>query len=154
MRRRRLLQAGIATGAMGLVGGLWAAQPRSALWPAVGRGKRAAVVRSVHVVIVGGGLAGMSAAATLAARGVRVTLCERADAVGGKLAGWPIQVDGAEVPMEHLDGDFLAQGMLLRAVHATGGALPDQRPDHVLPGERRAHERIVLGACRERAGGR
>ena len=133
MRRRRLLQAGIATGAMGLVGGLWAAQPRSALWPAVGRGKRAAVVRSVHVVIVGGGLAGMSAAATLAARGVRVTLCERADAVGGKLAGWPIQVDGAEVPMEHGFHGFFRQYYTLLDLLGRAGADRDMVPQSRYP---------------------
>jgi uncharacterized protein with NAD-binding domain and iron-sulfur cluster/nitrite reductase/ring-hydroxylating ferredoxin subunit len=42
----------------------------------------------VDVVIVGGGLAGLSAGVSLAARGVRVTVLERGSAVGGKLAAW------------------------------------------------------------------
>jgi 1-hydroxycarotenoid 3,4-desaturase len=37
------------------------------------------------VVVVGAGIAGLTAAAVLAHEGVRVTLCERTEAVGGKL---------------------------------------------------------------------
>ncbi len=40
-----------------------------------------------HVVVVGAGLGGLACAARLAAGGHRVTVCERADDVGGKL-GW------------------------------------------------------------------
>ncbi|TWT56583.1 phytoene desaturase family protein [Allorhodopirellula solitaria] len=39
-----------------------------------------------HVVVIGGGLAGLSSACVLAARGHRVTLCEKNDWVGGKAA--------------------------------------------------------------------
>jgi phytoene desaturase len=39
-----------------------------------------------HVVVVGGGLAGLSSACVLAARGHRVTLCDKNDWVGGKAA--------------------------------------------------------------------
>ncbi|MGV3484186.1 MAG: phytoene desaturase family protein [Planctomycetaceae bacterium] len=41
---------------------------------------------SSHVVVVGGGLAGLSAACTAASRGYRVTLLEKNDWVGGKAA--------------------------------------------------------------------
>lgn len=41
---------------------------------------------SKHVVVVGGGLAGLSSACVLAARGHRVTLLEKNDWVGGKAA--------------------------------------------------------------------
>lgn len=40
------------------------------------------------VVVIGGGLGGLAAACTLAARGVRVTLCERNTWLGGKAAVW------------------------------------------------------------------
>jgi len=39
-----------------------------------------------HVVVVGGGLAGLSSACVLAARGHRVTLCDKNEWVGGKAA--------------------------------------------------------------------
>lgn len=39
-----------------------------------------------HVVVIGGGLAGLSSACVLAARGHRVTLCDKNDWVGGKAA--------------------------------------------------------------------
>ncbi|MFG0268261.1 MAG: phytoene desaturase family protein, partial [Rhodopirellula sp. JB055] len=39
-----------------------------------------------HVVVVGGGLAGLSSACVLAARGHQVTLCDKNDWVGGKAA--------------------------------------------------------------------
>ncbi len=41
---------------------------------------------SLHVVVVGGGLAGLSSACVLAARGYRVTLLDKNDWVGGKAA--------------------------------------------------------------------
>ncbi len=40
-----------------------------------------------HVVVVGGGPAGLSAALVLASRGVRVTLLEKSDGLGGKARG-------------------------------------------------------------------
>ncbi len=41
--------------------------------------------RAAHAVVVGGGVGGLACAIDLASRGVRVTLCERAGQVGGKL---------------------------------------------------------------------
>lgn len=43
-----------------------------------------------HVVVVGGGIAGLAAAAVLAERGVRVTLVESSDRLGGRVAAWPV----------------------------------------------------------------
>ena len=43
-------------------------------------------VKPVHVVVVGGGIGGLSSAIALAARGCRVTLLERAARVGGKMS--------------------------------------------------------------------
>ncbi len=42
--------------------------------------------RPLHVVVIGGGLAGLSSACVLAARGHRVTLLEKNDWIGGKAA--------------------------------------------------------------------
>jgi isorenieratene synthase len=41
-----------------------------------------------HVVVAGGGIAGLSAATGLAERGVRVTLVEREPYLGGRVGGW------------------------------------------------------------------
>ena len=43
---------------------------------------------SPHVVVIGGGFAGLSAAALLARRGARVTLLEKNDQVGGRARVW------------------------------------------------------------------
>lgn len=45
-----------------------------------------------HVVVVGGGIAGVSAAVGLAERGVRVTLLEAESSLGGRVRSWPVDV--------------------------------------------------------------
>ncbi len=50
-----------------------------------------------HVVVIGSGLAGLSSACVLAARGHRVTVLEKNDWVGGKAA--PLQEDGYRFDM-------------------------------------------------------
>lgn len=49
----------------------------------------------LHVAIIGGGFGGLAAAVSLAAKGVRVTLLERQDDVGGKARR--VEVDGAPI---------------------------------------------------------
>ncbi|WKU47581.1 protoporphyrinogen oxidase [Streptomyces sp. VNUA116] len=61
---------------------------------------RSAVSSEHHVIVVGGGISGLAAALRLARAGVRVTLLEGGDRVGGKLhageiAGMPVDL-GAE----------------------------------------------------------
>ena len=51
-----------------------------------------------HVVVVGGGIAGLAAATGLAERGVRVTLLEREDQLGGRVASWPVESAGGARP--------------------------------------------------------
>lgn len=43
-----------------------------------------------HVVVVGGGIAGLASAAVLAERGVTVTLLEASPRLGGRVAAWPL----------------------------------------------------------------
>jgi carotenoid phi-ring synthase / carotenoid chi-ring synthase len=50
------------------------------------RGTRDKAEAGTHVVVVGGGIAGASAACVLAERGVEVTLIEAQDSLGGRLA--------------------------------------------------------------------
>ena len=44
---------------------------------------------AAEATIVGGGIAGMSAAVVLAERGVAVTVLEAAEHLGGRLGAWP-----------------------------------------------------------------
>lgn len=55
-----------------------------------------------EAVVVGGGIAGISAATVLAERGVEVTLLEAAPTLGGRLGAWPHTLpDGTEQVVEH-----------------------------------------------------
>ncbi|WP_156618200.1 FAD-dependent oxidoreductase [Mycobacterium sp. 852013-51886_SCH5428379] len=60
------------------------------------------VPAGTEAVIVGGGIAGISAAVVLAERGVDVTVLEAADHLGGRLNAWPETLpDGTEQMIEH-----------------------------------------------------
>ncbi len=57
---------------------------------------------AAEATIVGGGIAGMSAAVVLAERGVAVTVLEAAEHLGGRLGAWPERLpDGIEQYVEH-----------------------------------------------------
>ncbi|GAA0932138.1 FAD-dependent oxidoreductase [Pseudonocardia zijingensis] len=61
-----------------------------------------AVPAGTEAVVVGGGIAGVSAAVVLAERGVAVTLLEAAPTLGGRLGAWPHTLpDGTEQVVEH-----------------------------------------------------
>ncbi|MCZ9337501.1 FAD-dependent oxidoreductase, partial [Streptomyces sp. TRM76130] len=64
-----------------------------------------------HVVVIGAGIAGLAAAHRLAERGVRVTVLEASDRVGGKLL--PGEIAGVRV-------DLGAESMLARRPEAVG----------------------------------
>lgn len=67
----------------------------------VTRGTRDAVDAGTRVVVVGGGIAGVSAACVLAERGVRVTLIERQRYLGGRAGAWTEHLpDGTPFEME------------------------------------------------------
>ncbi len=71
------------------------------LVPADPRLPRGAPV-DTEAVVVGGGVAGISAAVVLAERGVAVTLLEAAPTLGGRLGAWPHTLpDGTEQVVEH-----------------------------------------------------
>ena len=66
-----------------------------------------------HVVVVGGGIAGLASATVLAERGVRVTLLEACDQLGGRVRAWPLD-DGRT--MSRGFHAFFRQYYTLRAI--------------------------------------
>ncbi|MFF5173989.1 FAD-dependent oxidoreductase [Micromonospora sp. NPDC000089] len=66
-----------------------------------GGGGAPRVPRPVTAVVVGGGIAGMSAAVVLAERGVDVTVLEAAPTLGGRLGAWPEALADGPQQNEH-----------------------------------------------------
>ena len=65
------------------------------------RRPRLAQPDTVRVAVVGGGIAGIGAAASLAERGLPVTLLERNHYLGGKIGAWTAAVGDGEQTVEH-----------------------------------------------------
>ena len=75
------------------------------------------VPAGTEAVVVGGGIAGVSAAVVLAERGVAVTLLEAAPTLGGRLGAWPHPLpDGSTQVVEHGFHAFFRQYHTWRAV--------------------------------------
>ncbi|RDI32223.1 FAD-dependent oxidoreductase [Lentzea flaviverrucosa] len=69
------------------------------------------------VVVVGGGIAGLSAATLLAERGAQVVLCERENYLGGRVGGWSTRLaDGSDATMTRGFHAFFRQYYNLRAL--------------------------------------
>ncbi|WP_031090012.1 FAD-dependent oxidoreductase [Streptomyces sp. NRRL S-15] len=72
---------------------------------------------SPSAAVIGGGIAGLAAATALAERGVRVTLYEQGESLGGRLAGWPVRLaDGSEATMSRGFHAFFRQYYNLRGL--------------------------------------
>jgi carotenoid phi-ring synthase / carotenoid chi-ring synthase len=69
-----------------------------------------------RVVVVGAGIAGLTAATGLAERGVAVDLVEREDYLGGRVGGWTEHSDGAELAMNRGFHAFFRQYYNLRTL--------------------------------------
>lgn len=67
-----------------------------------------------NVAVIGGGIAGISAAINLAERGFGVDLYEKNDYLGGKLGAWKFQSNGEELEVEHGFHAFFRQYYNLR----------------------------------------
>lgn len=77
--------------------------------------------RSMSVVVVGAGLAGLACAYELSQRGFAVTLLERAPELGGKVASWSIQAAGETFTVEHGFHGFFPQYYNLNSLVAELG---------------------------------
>lgn len=71
-----------------------------------------------HVVVVGGGIAGLGAAVVLAERGARVTLLEACDQLGGRVRAWPLPAgaDAGDRTMSRGFHAFFRQYYTLRSL--------------------------------------
>lgn len=95
--------------------GLLGVRPRAVVTPRPDRPLR--VPADTSAVVVGGGIAGVSAAVVLAERGVRVTLLEAAGQLGGRLSAWPRTLpDGTVQQVEHGFHGFFRQYYTWRSV--------------------------------------
>lgn len=81
--------------------------------PHFGRTRLAGPLR---VAVLGGGLAGIAAAVTLAERGAAVTLLEANAGLGGRLAAWPVEVAGERFEMDRGFHAFFRNYYNLRAL--------------------------------------
>jgi isorenieratene synthase len=95
--------------------GLLGMRPRAVLTPRTDRPVR--VPAGPSAVVVGAGVAGVSAAVVLAERGVHVTLLEAAGQLGGRLSAWPRTLpDGSVQQVEHGFHGFFRQYYTWRSV--------------------------------------
>jgi isorenieratene synthase len=70
-----------------------------------------------RVVVVGGGIAGLAAAAGLASAGVDVTVLEREEELGGRVRSWPVTLaDGSSAQMSRGFHAFFRQYYTLRSL--------------------------------------
>ncbi|MFD3579500.1 FAD-dependent oxidoreductase [Streptomyces sp. NPDC058644] len=102
------------------------------------KGRQRVEGQAPRTAVIGGGIAGLAAATALAERGVHVTLYEREQQLGGRLAGWPVGLsDGSAVTMSRGFHAFFRQYYNLRGLlrRADPGlrmltALPDYPLQH------------------------
>lgn len=71
-----------------------------------------------RVAVVGGGIAGLTAATGLAERGVAVEVIEREHYLGGRVGGWTEHHDGTDLAMNRGFHAFFRQYYNLRALLA------------------------------------
>ncbi len=87
------------------------------------------VKESVDAIIIGGGVAGLSAALHLAERGLKPLVLEAGPRPGGRLAGAePVQINGHSFPLEHGVHGIWSPYVNLKAMLARHSLLPGLIP--------------------------
>ncbi|MEI7933706.1 MAG: FAD-dependent oxidoreductase [Chlorobiaceae bacterium] len=123
--KKLLMCTGIGTGVAvaGTAGLVGYYQPRKEFYggPAKGAEGKEKIDGSKKVVVIGGGLAGISASLELALRGFEVTLVESSPLLGGKLTGWNLDALGESFPVEHGFHGFFDQYYNLNEMFASAG---------------------------------
>ena len=123
--KKLLLRTGIGAGvvAAGTAGLVGYYQPRKEFYGKAAEGAegKERLEEPKKVVVIGGGLAGISAAMELARRGFEVTLVESSAALGGKLTGWDLEALGEHFPVEHGFHGFFDQYYNLNELFAYAG---------------------------------
>lgn len=156
MTRRRLLggMAGVAAAAGGVAAGLWSLADEGAGVAVPGR-RTASPVTSGRgsVVVVGGGLAGLTAAWTLREAGVEVTLVEAAPGLGGRVRtwrgdGWYAEAGGEFVDGRHADLRALLKEMGL-GLEPVGGGTEDLEGVALLDGRHHPLDKVFHGPLGE-----
>lgn len=109
LSRRQLLKF-FGIGGLGtLVGYSRLVKPQPTVWQPDPVTLPLRLTNPLRVVVIGGGLAGLACAYELSRRGFVVTLLEKAPHLGGKIAGWPVEVNGVTLQMEHGFHGFFPQ---------------------------------------------
>ncbi|HKP64616.1 MAG TPA: FAD-dependent oxidoreductase [Polyangiales bacterium] len=91
--------------------------PETLVWPPVAGERASLSAPGLRAIVVGGGIAGVSAATSLCERGVRVTLIEREAALGGRAGGFAKSlVTGETLEMERGFHAFFRQYYNLHAL--------------------------------------
>ena len=124
--KKLLLRSGIGAGVVvaGTAGLVGYYQPRKEFYSQLadeGAEGKEKLEASRKVVVIGGGLAGISASMELARRGFDVTLVESSAALGGKLTGWDLEALGERFPVEHGFHGFFDQYYNLNELFAYAG---------------------------------
>lgn len=128
MDRRRFLKWSAGVGAIGAAAagvGVAAVQPKKQVVPALNPGAPERPREGRRVGVIGGGLAGLSAAIQLGRRGFEVHLFEAAQHLGGKIGGWEVEALGRRFPVEHGFHGFFNQYYNLWSLLREAGAEPD-----------------------------
>lgn len=124
--RKLLSRTGIGLGAAAAVtGGLIGYyQPRKEFYGDADLSGSDRLASPRKAVVVGGGLAGMSASLELARKGFEVTLVESSPDLGGKLTGWDLEALGRSFPVEHGFHGFFDQYYNLNELFRSAGVSP------------------------------
>jgi isorenieratene synthase len=125
--KKLLARTGIGAGVTvaGTAGLIGYYQPRKGFYGPERAGEKERLDGSKKVVVIGGGLAGISSSLELARKGFDVTLVESSAALGGKLTGWDIEALGEHFPVEHGFHGFFDQYYNLNEIFAYAGIKKD-----------------------------